>query len=70
MASQYSEKENSERILLTLSSISDTIKNLIEWNQEINSSEDYYSSQTGMQLMAANCTLITAIAKVLIELFA
>lgn len=63
MAYQYSEKENSERILLTLNSIADTIENLIEWNQGINSSEDYYSSPTGMQLLAANCTLITAIGE-------
>lgn len=63
MASHYSEKENSERILLTLSSISDTIEKLIEWNQGINSSENYYSSPNGMQLLAANCTLITAIGE-------
>lgn len=63
MASQYSEKEIYERILLTLNSIYDTIEKLIEWNQGINSSEDYYSSPTGMQLLAANCTLITAIGE-------
>lgn len=63
MASQYSEKKIYERILLTLNSISETIDNLIEWNKGINSSEDYYSSPNGMQLLAANCTLITAIGE-------
>lgn len=36
---------------------------LLEWNKEINSAADYYSSQHGMQLLAANCTLITAIGE-------
>lgn len=63
MASRYFEKDNSERILLTLNSISETIENLIEWNRGIMSSEDYYSSPNGMQLLAANCTLITAIGE-------
>lgn len=63
MPSKSCEKENYEKILLTLNSISDTIYNLIEWNQRINSAADYYSSQNGMQLLAANCTLITAIGE-------
>lgn len=46
-----------------MNSISETIENLIEWNKGINTSEDYYSSPTGMQLLAANCTLITAIGE-------
>lgn len=63
MASKYSDKATNERILLTLSSISDTIGNLIEWNQSVNSADDYYSSPAGMQLLAANCTLLTAIGE-------
>ena len=42
MASRYFEKDNSERILLTLNSISETIENLIEWNRGIISSEIIY----------------------------
>lgn len=48
---------------MTLESISDTIEQLIEWNSNVSSVESYYSSQTGMQLLAANCTLITAIGE-------
>lgn len=62
MQSQYSDS-NRERALMTLESISETIEQLIEWNSHVNSVETYYSSQTGMQLLAANCTLITAIGE-------
>ena len=62
MPSQFSDSEK-ERILQTLESIEETIQQLIEWNKNIKSAEDYYSSQSGMQLLAANCTLITAIGE-------
>lgn len=52
-----------DRILLTLNSISETIINLIEWNENIKSAEEYYLSSGGMQLLAANCTLIAAIGE-------
>lgn len=52
-----------ERVLLTLRSISETIDNLIDWNKGIGSIDDYYSTTGGMQLLAANCTLITAIGE-------
>lgn len=35
----------------------------MDWNKNVSSVEDYYSTQTGMQLLAANCTLITAIGE-------
>ena len=54
---------NFDRVILTLNSISETIKNLIEWNIKISSVSEYYSSPSGMQLLAANCTLITAIGE-------
>ena len=63
MESKFSENPNKERVLLTLNSISETIENLIDWNKAVNSIEDYYSSPGGMQLLAANCTLITAIGE-------
>lgn len=54
----YSDPDKA-RALQTLESIKDTIAQLIEWNTNIDSIESYYSSQQGMQLLAANCTLIT-----------
>ena len=62
MPSQYSDPAK-ERALQTLESIEDTIAQLIEWNEPIISSENYYDSPHGMQLLAANCTLITAIGE-------
>ena len=62
MALQFSDSDK-ERILLTLDSIEETIQRLVEWNKNVNSVEYYYRSQTGMQLLAANCTLITAIGE-------
>ena len=63
MESKFSEAGNAERVLLTLNSISETIENLIDWNENVRSADDYYSSSGGMQLLAANCTLITAIGE-------
>ncbi|MDE6078791.1 MAG: DUF86 domain-containing protein [Duncaniella sp.] len=62
MLSKYSDTDK-DRAILTLQSIDKTIDELIQWNKHINSVEDYYSTQTGMQLLAANCTLITAIGE-------
>ena len=62
MLSKYSDIDK-DRAILTLQSIEKTINELIEWNEHIHSVEDYYSTQTGMQLLAANCTLITAIGE-------
>lgn len=63
MESKSFESKNAERVLLTLNSILETIENLIDWNRNISSADDYYSSSLGMQLLAANCTLITAIGE-------
>lgn len=62
MPSQYSE-QNKLRARQTLESIHETLVQLIEWNKDVNSADDYYASQSGMQLLAANCTLITAIGE-------
>lgn len=62
MLSQYSNSEV-QRVTQTLEAIEETISQLIEWNTNILSAEYYYSSQSGMQLLAANCTLITAIGE-------
>ena len=62
MESHFSEKDLA-RALQTLESIDETIDLLIDWNKNAKSAEDYYSSPQGMQLLAANCTLITAIGE-------
>ena len=50
-------------MIMTLEDIKETIVQLIKWNESVNSTDDYYSSMHGMQLLAANCTLITAIGE-------
>lgn len=62
MASHYSDTDRL-RAVQTLESIGDTINQLINWNKNVDSTDFYYSSPTGMQLLAANCTLITAIGE-------
>lgn len=49
--------------MLTLENVSDAINQLIEWNAAVKSTDYYYGTQSGMQLLAANCTLITAIGE-------
>ncbi len=48
---------------MTLENVTETIEQLMDWNSNVHSSESYYESQSGMQLLAANCTLITAIGE-------
>lgn len=62
MLSQFSDIDRN-RALQTLDSIDHTIIHLIEWNGNVSSVDDYYASSAGMQLLAANCTLITAIGE-------
>lgn len=58
----FSESDK-ERVLQTLESIKDTIVQLIDWNSHVKSPEYFYLTTRGMQLLAANCTLITAIGE-------
>lgn len=62
MQSKYSD-EGIENILLTLDNISETIDRLLQWNCNVSCVDDYTGSQSGMQLLAADCTLITAIGE-------
>ena len=62
MPSNSSDTEQ-ERALLTIKDMARTLDLLIEWNKNVTSSEAYYSTPGGMQLLAANCTLITAIGE-------
>lgn len=51
------------RALQTFQSILETIEQLMDWNNCVNTVDDYYLTPNGMQLLAANCTLITAIGE-------
>ncbi len=62
MPSPYSETDR-QRVCLTLEDIEKTIRQLTAWNNRITSTDDYYASEQGMQLLTANCTLITAIGE-------
>ena len=60
--SNYSES-NIVQALQTLESVEETIVQLMDWNKDIVDVDYYYASPHGMQLLAANCTLITAIGE-------
>lgn len=62
MESLYS-KSSIQQALYTVDSICEVIDQIVTWNGDISSADDYYNSQTGMQLLTANCTLITAIGE-------
>lgn len=62
MESQYSEGAL-HRANQTLQSIEEALQQLLEWNKDILSTEDFTHSQTGMQLLAADAMLISAIGE-------
>ncbi|MCH5233929.1 MAG: DUF86 domain-containing protein [Muribaculaceae bacterium] len=62
MKYQFSETDK-EKIIKTLASIEKVITQLEVWNKEINSSNEYFYNDAGIQLLAANCTLFTAIGE-------
>ena len=47
----------------TLRNIRDSISLLQEWNKDLRSADEWTSSSTGMQKLAANCMLIEAIGE-------
>lgn len=51
------------RVKSTLEQIRTAIIQLREWNEGVNSADDYYMSSDGMQKLAANCMLIEAIGE-------
>jgi len=53
----------SNRVLGTLIQIREAIKQLQEWNKDIQSVDDYYYSPEGMKNLAASCMLIEAIGE-------
>lgn len=52
-----------QRIKGILIQIADAIAQLKDWNASVNTSDNYYTSSTGMQTLAASCMLIEAIGE-------
>ena len=55
--------ENIEIINETLLNIRKSILLLLEWNEDVQSTDDWLNSPSGMQKLAANCMLIEAIGE-------
>lgn len=51
------------RILATFIQIKNAIVQILKWNEDIKSSEDYYLSEEGMKILAASCMMIEAIGE-------
>lgn len=51
------------RILATFIQIKNAIVQILKWNEDIQSSEDYYLSEEGMKILAASCMMIEAIGE-------
>lgn len=49
--------------LQTLLSIEETLQKLIDWNKKLQTANDFACSQSGMQLLAADAMLISAIGE-------
>ena len=62
MELQYSDSAK-RRALQTLLSIEEALDQLIDWNINIQSADDFVCSPTGMQLLAADAMLISAIGE-------
>ncbi|MBO4722290.1 MAG: DUF86 domain-containing protein [Muribaculaceae bacterium] len=52
-----------EQVLMLFTQINDAIDQLVEWNDGINSEDDYYESSNGLQKLAASCMMIEAIGE-------
>ena len=48
---------------MLLTQINDAIDQLIDWNIDVKSEDDYYSSNSGTQKLAASCMMIEAIGE-------
>ena len=62
MESQYSDSAK-RRALQTLLSIEEALGQLIDWNKNVKSVDDLACSPSGMQLLAADAMLISAIGE-------
>lgn len=52
---EFTSLDNRNRIKSILEQIKTAIGQLKEWNDEVKSSDDYYTSSSGMQKLAASC---------------
>lgn len=57
------EYTSSNRIVGTLIQIKDAIKQLQDWNKDVQTVDDYYCTPEGMKNLAASCMLIEAIGE-------
>lgn len=62
MESQFSNSAI-KHALNTLISIEETLNQLVEWNQDVQSSDYFACSKLGLQLLAADAMLISAIGE-------
>lgn len=60
---EFTSSDDRRRVKSTLEQIQTAIGQLKEWNEEVNSPDDYYLSSSGMQKLAASCMLIEAIGE-------
>ncbi len=60
---EFISSANRQRVISIFRQIETAITQLQEWNQSVNSIDDYYQSPEGMQKLAANCMLIEAIGE-------
>ena len=57
------EYTSSNRIIGTLIQIKEAIKQLQDWNKDVQTVDDYYCTPEGMKNLAASCMLIEAIGE-------
>lgn len=62
MESKYSDPAI-RHALQTLLSIEETLQKLIIWNKDVTNANDFACSQSGMQLLAADAMLISAVGE-------
>lgn len=60
---EFTSLEKRDRIKYMLEQINTAINQLKEWNEAVETANDFYLSSTGMQRLAADCMLIEAIGE-------
>ena len=60
---EFTSSSDRRRVKSIFEQIHAAIDQLMEWNAEVTSAEDYYLSPGGMQKLAASCMLIEAIGE-------
>lgn len=60
---EFTSSDDRRRVKATLEQIRAAIGQLKEWNEEVDSPDDYYLSSSGMQKLAASCMLIEAVGE-------